>query len=60
VGTSYSVNLRERPGKYWAWSYVLHDIDVSGKDGPIDDEVSAIAMGMAAASAHIDRVIAKP
>jgi len=59
-GHFYSVNLQERPGKCWAWSYVLHDVEVSSKDGPVDDELNAIAMGMAAASAHIDRIIANP
>ena len=26
-GHLYTVNLQERPGKCWAWSYVLHDIE---------------------------------
>src|SRR5471030_3128724 len=53
-GHPYAITLQEHPGKRWTWNYVLHDVQVTGEDEPVDDEVNAIALGMAAAAEHID------
>jgi len=58
-GQPYAINLQEHPGKRWTWAYLLHDVEVRGQDEPVDDEVKAIAQGMAAASEHIDRIAGK-
>jgi hypothetical protein len=58
-GHPYSINLQEHPGRRWTWTYVLHDVEVCGEDEPVEDEVKAIAQGMAAASEHIDRIVGK-
>jgi hypothetical protein len=56
-GHPYAITLREHPGKRWTWNYVLHDVQVTSEDEPVDDEVNAIALGMAAAAEHIDRIM---
>jgi hypothetical protein len=58
-GHTYTIKLHEHPGKRWAWSYVLHDVEICGQDEPVDDEVKTIALGIAAASEHIDRIMGK-
>jgi len=58
-GHPYAINLQEHPGKRWTWCYVLLDVEICGQDAPVDDEVNAIAQGMAAASEHIDRIVGR-
>ncbi len=53
----YTVVLRECAGGYWGWSYVVEGTMISGTDDTLEDEVTAITRGMAAAAEYIDRML---